>query len=154
MMPLLAETTYRVFGDLVTPGVSLLWFLGAFGLWLGIRLIKDRLDRSRIADYVEQGGGSVVRIAWNPLGRGWFGERGDRIYEVTYRTRKGKTVTATCKTSMFSGVYWTGGPAPSVEPPPESIQCLSCGTSIPESRERCPKCGWSYEQRETKRHDA
>ncbi len=153
-MPLLADTTYEGFGQPVTPGVFLLCFLGALGVWLGFRLINDRLDRSRIADYVEQGGGSVVRIAWNPLGRGWFGESGDRIYEVTYRTRKGKTVTSTCKTGMFSGDYWTGGPAPSVERPPEPIRCLSCGASIPESRERCPKCGWSYEQHETKSQDA
>lgn len=152
-MQLLADTTYRVFGTPVESGMSLLWFFGALALWLGFRLLNDRLDRSRISDYVEQGGGSVVRIAWNPLGRGWFGERGDRIYEVTYRTRNGKTVTATCKTSMFSGVYWTGGPSPSFEPPPETIRCLSCGASIPGSRERCPQCGWSYNQHEPKSQD-
>jgi len=146
MISLLAVTTYKVFGKPVSPAVFLLWFLGALAVWLSFRLLKDRLDRARIADYVKQGGGVVARIVWNPLGRGWLGERGDRIYEVTYRTRDGKMVSATCKTSMFSGVYWTGAPAPNIEQSPESIRCLSCDASIPESIERCPKCGWSYER--------
>ncbi len=114
-MPLLAETTFRLFGNPVSFGKFLLWLIGALALWLVLRLIEGRFDRSRIADYIAQGGGTVVRIEWNPFGRGWFGERKNRIYEVTYRTRQGKTVTATCKTSMFSGVYWTGGAAPSID---------------------------------------
>jgi hypothetical protein len=133
-----------MFGKPVTPMVFLLCSLGALAVWFGQRFWCDRLDRARIAEYVREHGASVVTIAWNPLGKGWFGSRSERIYDVTYRTRKGKTVTATCKTSMSSGVYWTDGPAPSGEPLKEPTPCLSCGANIPEGRERCSKCGWSY----------
>jgi hypothetical protein len=26
----------------------------------------------------------------------------------------------------------------------ESIECLDCGTILPENKNYCPKCGWSY----------
>ncbi len=148
-MPLHAEVTFRVFNQ----PVGLIGAVGALALWFGIRLLCDFLDRSRIKDYVKQQRGTVIRILWNPFGRGWFGERGNRIYEVVYRTPKGKTVTATCKTSMFSGVYWTGGAVPSGVSASEAIQCLNCGASIPDNRERCQKCGWSYCQQEAKDGD-
>ncbi len=146
-MPLIADITFT---NSVNPTV----FLVVLAFWLGLRLIKDRLDRTRITDYVKESDGTIIRISWSPLGRGWFGEKSDRIYEVTYRTSKGKTVTSTCKTSMFTGVYWTDGPAPVAKPEPQTIQCLSCGTTIPKRRESCPKCGWSYEQPETKSRSA
>ena len=95
------------------PAVPAIVMVGVVLLWLVTRLWCDRLDRSRIAEYVAEHGGSVVEISWNPLGKGWFGSRKERIYEVIYCNRNGRTVTATCKTSMFSGVYWTDGPAPS-----------------------------------------
>ena len=40
-------------------------------------------------------------------GRGWFGEKNDRIYEVVYYDSNGEQHLATCKTSLLSGVYWT-----------------------------------------------
>ena len=46
-------------------------------------------------------------ITWQPFGRGWFGEKGDRIYEVEYTDRDGASHSASCKTSMFSSVYFT-----------------------------------------------
>jgi len=111
------------------------------------RIAADRLDRQRICEHVESTGGTVEDIAWNPFGTGWFGSRNERIYEVTYRTRHGKTVSATCKTSMWSGVYWTSDAPPSdfSEPPAETTECLSCGTPIPANQSRCLKCGWSYQ---------
>ncbi len=72
-----------------------------------LRVVADRWDRSRITTYVQERGGEVQDIAWQPFGRGWFGERGDRIYEVTYRSRDGATHEASCKTSLFSGVYFS-----------------------------------------------
>ena len=51
--------------------------------------------------------GSVVSITWAPFGKGWFGEKNDRIYEVVYYDRAGDQHWATCKTSLWSGVYWT-----------------------------------------------
>ena len=74
---------------------------------IGFRLVADRWDRERIQQYVAERGGSVNDISWQPLGRGWFGEKGDRIYEVDYTDRDGASHSASCKTSMFSGVYFT-----------------------------------------------
>ena len=122
------------------------------GLGIVIRIIADRLDRDRIREHIKNSGGKVEDISWNPFGRGWFGSRGQRIYEVRYRGRHGKIVEATCKTSMLGGVYWTGDSAPagfidSAEgsgAPAEPMQCLACGSTIPGGKSRCPKCGWSY----------
>lgn len=65
------------------------------------------MDKARITEYVRQRGGRVVSISWAPFGRGWFGEKNDRIYEVVYHDSAGNQHWATCKTSLFSGVYWT-----------------------------------------------
>src|SRR5688572_3912556 len=85
--------------------VALIFFVGAaaFVVWL----LSMSMDRRRIEDYVRRRKGRVISIAWAPFGRGWFGERNDRIYEVIYYDAAGKQHFATCKTSMFSGVYWT-----------------------------------------------
>jgi hypothetical protein len=128
-------------------------------LMILIRLIADRLDRERIREYVESSGGKVLDIAWNPLGPGWAGSQ-ERIYDVRFKTARGEMHTGTCKTTMFSGVYWTGHAPPMgleqtdgssataevEEPttPAEPITCLSCGTRIPVRQTHCPKCGWSY----------
>lgn len=68
-------------------------------------------DQVRIREYVEQRGVNVVDIQRRMFGPGWFGSGSQRIYDVSYETSRGKVHTATCKTSMFAGVYWTG-PAP------------------------------------------
>jgi hypothetical protein len=124
-----------------------------------IRWIANGLDRERIREHVERSGGKVIAIEWSPFGKGWFGSH-ERIYEVRYTTRSGKLVEAACKTSMFSGVYWTSdhppesfGPAVSdeslgretSEAPAEAVLCLSCGATIPARDNRCPKCGWSFQ---------
>jgi hypothetical protein len=72
-----------------------------------LRLAAGALDRDRIARYIAERGGRVISISWAPFGRGWFGEQNARIYEVVYYDREGKQHLATCKTSMWSGVYWT-----------------------------------------------
>jgi hypothetical protein len=123
----------------------------AIALAIGVRVVADRLDRSRIREHVESAGGTVLDISWNPFGPGWLGSR-ERIYDVTCKTSRGATITATCKTSMFSGVYWTGNAPPEEfgaqpETPPEPISCSSCGTKIPAHQASCPHCGWSYQSR-------
>lgn len=120
-----------------------------------LRIFADYLDRQRIRDHVEGSGGKILNISWNPLGRGWFGSRNERIYEVHYRAKNGRTVEATCKTSMLSGVYWTSDSAPSdfmdmPETPDacaEPVKCLACGSTIPSGKSRCPKCRWSYKDK-------
>lgn len=94
-----------------------------------LRFMADRWDRSRIATYVQERGGEVLDTAWQPFGRGWFGERGDRIYEVTYRSRAGATHVASCKTSMFSGVYFSEehviSPRVPDAPPPAVLSAIN-----------------------------
>lgn len=80
-----------------------------------ISAAKGHLDRKRIREYVEGGGSEVLDIVWKRFGKGWFGSGNQRIYEVTYRSHDGQTLTLTCKTAMFAGVYWTGN-----VPPPTS----------------------------------
>src|SRR5437899_1634519 len=126
------------------PKQWLFFLIAAFAIVI-IRLVADKLDRDRIREYVESRGGKVREIRWNPFGPGWLGSR-ERIYDVEYQTKQGTTRTHTCKTSMFSGVYWTEEdsdqePATRAEP----ITCLACGTKIPAQASHCPTCGWSYE---------
>lgn len=65
MMQLIADSTYKVFGQPVSSDVFLLWLLGITVVWLSIRLQKDRLDRLRIADFFKRSGSTVVLIEWN-----------------------------------------------------------------------------------------
>lgn len=87
-------------------GVLVLFALFA-GLAIGLRLLAAVADHSRIAEYIQSRGGRVISIEWSPFGKGWFGEKNDRIYEVIYYDADGNQHFATCKTSLFSGVYWT-----------------------------------------------
>jgi len=84
-----------------------------------VRLSAGVLDRDRIRRHIQMRGGVLVEAVWAPLGRGWFGGRGDRIYRVWYRDQQGNGRRAYCKTSLWSGVYFTedeivgAGPTPS-----------------------------------------
>src|SRR5215831_92790 len=80
-----------------------------------ISVANGHLDHKRIREDLEAGGNEVLDIVWKRFGKGWFGSGNQRIYHVTYRTRDGQTFTATCKTAMFAGVYWTAK-----VPPPTS----------------------------------
>lgn len=72
-----------------------------------IRLGAGMMDGDRVRRYVRSQGGEVLESHWSPFGRGWFGEKNDRIYEVRYRDRAGDIHQSTVKTSMFAGVYFT-----------------------------------------------
>ncbi|HZL89136.1 MAG TPA: hypothetical protein VFB96_12225 [Pirellulaceae bacterium] len=76
-------------------------------LAIAIRLAAGLFDHSRIADYIQSRGGKVLSCHWWPFGPGWFGEKRDRIYEVTYLDAQGNQHRAACKTSLMSGVYFT-----------------------------------------------
>lgn len=71
------------------------------------RLLAGGMDSDRVGEYIRAQGGELIDSQWSPFGRGWFGEKNDRIYEVRYRDRLGNVHEATVKTSMFSGVYFT-----------------------------------------------
>jgi hypothetical protein len=85
----------------------LVLILLVLGVGVGGWLVAMSMDKSRITAYVEERGGRVVSISWAPFGKGWFGDKNDRIYEVVYYDAEGRQHFATCKTSLFSGVYWT-----------------------------------------------
>jgi hypothetical protein len=79
----------------------------AIGFGIGLWMLSMGLDKSRITDYVEQRRGRVVSISWAPFGKGWFGEKQERLYEVVYYDSDGNQHFATAKTSMLTGVFWT-----------------------------------------------
>lgn len=84
-------------------------------LVVGLRVAADRWDRQRIRKDVDARGGRVLDITWKPFGRGWFGEKNDRVYLVDWEDAARAAHRSWCKTSMFSGVFWTeaeGGPGP------------------------------------------
>jgi hypothetical protein len=86
---------------------GLLVVAGIVGFAVTMRLLAGWLDGERIDAYVRRRGGKVRYRSWTPFGRGWFGERNDRIYRLEYEDGDGRLRQATVKTSMFSGVYLT-----------------------------------------------
>jgi len=63
------------------PVPAPLFILSIITLAVVIRFVVDRLDRQRIRQDVDARGGEVDDITWKPFGRGWFGEKSDRVYE-------------------------------------------------------------------------
>src|ERR1700741_4188206 len=86
------------------------FLLFAIAAGLAFRVVMHFVDKNRIKDEVEAKGGRIVSISWNPFARGWFFEKNERHYDVTYTDRSGTMQSTTCKTSLFTGVYWADGP--------------------------------------------
>jgi hypothetical protein len=82
-------------------------FIGFAFVALIIRLIAGSVDHDRVEEYISERGGRVIEKNWSPFGKGWFGSENERIYEVKYEDKDGNIHKATCKTSLFSGVYFT-----------------------------------------------
>jgi hypothetical protein len=80
-----------------------LFIILAIVIWL----VARGMDTDRVKRYIESRGGKLLEKHWAPFGKGWFGEKSDRIYEVRYLDKHGNEHQATCKTSMWTGVYWT-----------------------------------------------
>ena len=81
--------------------------LGFIALAIVFRLFAGGMDGDRVRAYIEERGGRLLSSGWAPFGKGWFGEQSDRIYEVRYLDGDGNEHEASCKTSMFTGVYFT-----------------------------------------------
>jgi len=71
-------------------------------LAVAIRLLSGGMDGDRVREYVGQRGGRPLLSGWAPFGKGWFGEKSDRIYEVRYLDGDGNEHEASCETSMFT----------------------------------------------------
>jgi len=71
------------------------------------RLIAGSMNHKRITQYIESLGGHIENIEWKPFGPGWFGEKSQVIYRVLYVDSQGAHHDAYCKTSLFTGVYFT-----------------------------------------------
>jgi hypothetical protein len=84
-----------------------LFIFGIIAAAILFRVAAGSMDQDRIRDYVQRQGGQLLSCQWAPFGKGWWGEKSDRIYDVSYRDRDGNLHWATCKTSMWTGVYWT-----------------------------------------------
>ena len=82
-------------------------FIVVIGAVVLLRLAAGQMDGGRIDEYIRSEGGHILERHWTPFGRGWFGDRDMRIYEVRYVDREGNVHDATCKTSMWGGVYFT-----------------------------------------------
>lgn len=80
-----------------------LFIILAIVIWI----LGRAMDTDRVKEYIEARGGKLLEKHWAPFGKGWLGEKKDRIYEVRYLDRDGNVHQAACKTSMWSGVYWT-----------------------------------------------
>lgn len=122
-------------------------YLLAIGAGVAIRVAMHFVDKSRIKDEIQSKGGRIISIRWHPFGRGWFFEKNERHYSVTYTDRLGATVSATCKTSLFTGIYWADAPK-SEEPRPMLIsrhRCSKCGYAINIEWRVCPNCGKTTE---------
>jgi hypothetical protein len=125
--------------------------IGAIVFIIAIAVFKLILlpewDRERIAESIETGGGKVIDIERRRLGG--VGGRYMRTFDVTYITRHGKRLEATCITNITRGVIWISDRAPGndARSEREPIECLECEARIPVGKVRCPHCGWSYEGR-------
>lgn len=82
----------------------LIGFVALLGIAVGFIMMEGNRNRQRIREHIEKGGGRVLDIIWNPT---------EGFYDVRYQTQQGKVYEATCKTTVFSGVYWTGNAPPS-----------------------------------------
>ena len=122
-------------------------YLLAIGAAVGLRIVMHFVDKSRIKDEVEAKGGRIISINWNPFGRGWFFEKNERHYSVIYTDRSGVEISADCKTSLFTGVYWADAAKPE-EARPRFIprhRCSKCGYAINAEWRACPNCGQATE---------
>jgi len=71
------------------------------------RFVAGNFDNDRIEQEINAKGGKLISKEWTPFGKGWVGEKNDRIYKVSYLDSEENVHEAYIKTSMFSGVYFT-----------------------------------------------
>jgi hypothetical protein len=70
-----------------------------------IRLAVRSGDGDRVRAYIASRGGYVREVRREYFGRGWLGERNDRLYRVWYIDAEGNEREARAKVSTFGGVF-------------------------------------------------
>src|SRR5947209_19467811 len=88
---------------------AILFVVWMVALLVLVMFVWPRMDRQRIRENVEGPGGKVIDIdsVWlRAAGR--YG----RTYDVTYTSRQGRRITATCMTSIMRGVQWVSDRPP------------------------------------------
>jgi hypothetical protein len=86
------------------PPITLIVIFTLFILWR--IFVTSKWDRDRIKEAALAKKWKIVAIAWEPFGPGWFGEKTERIYKVSYENELGQIEQKYCKTSIFTGVFW------------------------------------------------
>lgn len=94
------------FDDLLKSGIAPA-IAGGILLAVVARVLAGVLDHWRISNYIVSRGGEVQSCRWTPFGPGWFGEKRDRIYFVAFTDGATRVHRAYCKTSLWTGVYFT-----------------------------------------------
>jgi hypothetical protein len=111
---------------------------------IGIRILCHFLDKDRIKSEIEQRGGSVIEIYWFPFARGWWAEKGERHYRVIFQDNTGRSIQTQCKSSLFTGVYWSGEENVIFSLPNDAARtqsCHQCSHPLQSDWSFCPKCG-------------
>ncbi len=73
---------------------------------VGIRVAFHFVDKDRIQSASVQKGWQDVVVSWCPFAPGWFFEKGERNYLVSYRDENGNPRQRYCKTGLLTGVFW------------------------------------------------
>ena len=63
-------------------------FIGVILFAVLIRLMAGSMDNDRVDEYLRERGGRIIEKRWNPFGKGWFGEKDSRIYELTAKSHR------------------------------------------------------------------
>jgi hypothetical protein len=72
---------------------------------LVLAIISHLAMRKQVRKVIENNHCKVVRISWAPFSIHSFEEGSNTVFDVTYKTPKGDTVSTLCKANFF-GVYW------------------------------------------------
>lgn len=86
----------------MNPYLIALFVLAALTIRVGLHF----LDIKAVRMAAEMKGWKNVGVSWAPFAPGWFFEKGERNYRVTYADQLERWHEVYCKTSLLTGVYW------------------------------------------------
>jgi hypothetical protein len=87
--------------------MALFWLLPAVLVFGALsQLVRAYFDHRRIRTEVENQGGKVVDIAWEPFHSSGFARNRGDVYRVTLEENDGAIRRLYCKTSLLEGVFF------------------------------------------------